>query len=586
MIAAAIAVVVGVPLVVFALVPDFSLPWGAADEKPLMVAVRRGDFVHELTERGDVESASNVEIICEVESQNSSGATILDIVPEGTWVEEGDIVCTLDSSALEDQYTKQEIAVANAKAALIQAQNAYDTAVIAKKEYLEGQYRQQYLSAQINVFVAEENKRRAEDYLKYSQSLAQKGYITQAQLEADQFALEKAVKELESAVTALEVLEQFTKPKMVRQLDADIETAKAKLESQQHAYDLEVEQLEYIKEQIDKCTIRAPAAGQVVYANRVGVRGQNDIIIEPGARVRERQTIVRLPNPAEMQVKTKVNESKIGLVHVGTPAIIRVDALDGAEMEGEVVEVGKYPMPTSWFNSNVKEYETVVRIKQPVEGLRAGLTAEVRIIAERYEDVLMVPVHTVFEHRGQTWCITYENGKLKPVPVEIGSTNDKVVIIKSGLNEGDEVVQNAAAYREKVGMAEVHSREDEASQTGADASGSRSGGEESGEAGGPRGRRPGEGGTPQAAGEGGRRPGGGPGGFDPAAIVDRIFATLDANNNGKIDADEIPADRRDEMLKNDSDGDGAISKAEMQAGIAARGGGRPGGNGPRAGDGN
>ncbi|NMC21801.1 MAG: hypothetical protein GYA33_15430, partial [Thermogutta sp.] len=63
--------------------------------------------------------------------------------------------------------------------------------------------------------------------------------------------------------------------------------------------------------------------------------------------------------------------------------------------------------------------------------------------------------------------------------------------------------------------------------------------------------------------------------------VDRIFDRTDADKNGKIDAAEIPEDRKEQMLQNDADGDGAISKEEMREGMekmrAAGGFGPPGG---------
>ena len=40
-------------------------------------------------------------------------------------------------------------------------------------------------------FVAKENLRRAEEYLVYSKKLSAKGYVSEAQLEADQFSVEK-----------------------------------------------------------------------------------------------------------------------------------------------------------------------------------------------------------------------------------------------------------------------------------------------------------------------------------------------------------------------------------------------------------
>jgi len=604
------AVAVSGLLFLTSFLPKFS--WGGTGEKPLTYQVIRGEFVSEVLERGDVESASNVEIRCEVESQGS-GVMILRIVPEGTYVQPGDFLVELDSSSLRDRFTQQQITVANARANLIQAQNVLDTARIAKQEYLEGQYRQQLLAIQIENFVAQENKRRAEDYLKYSQSLAQKGYITQAQLEADRFALERAEKDVESARTKLDVLERFTKPKMLKQLDADIQTAQAKFEAQQHALELEEQDLKEIEDQIAKCTITAPEAGQVVYANQVGVRGQTDIIIQEGVRVRERQTIIRLPDPKRMRVKTKVNESKIGLVAEGLPAQIQVDALANQIFEGQVVDVGEYPLPTSFFNSNVKDYEVIVRIDNPTEQLRAGLTAQVRIVSHREPNVLQVPVQAVFEYAKKFYCIAWQDGAMEAVEVELGPSNEKFVIVRKGLEEGQEVVLNAAAYRGKVGMAD-ESLVVQTSSSGEPVISGRKGPGEQGELGGAAAGRDGEAaggrqggrpagpegagnepgmGPPRAAGapgaggppgDGTAPPGTGmgpPGGFDPATIVDRIFDRMDANKNGKIDPDEIPEDRKEQMLQNDTDGDGAISKEEMRAGMekmrASGGFGPPGG---------
>ena len=46
--------------------------------------VKSGQFIHDITERGNFESASNVEIICKVKSSGSSRSTILEMIPEGT----------------------------------------------------------------------------------------------------------------------------------------------------------------------------------------------------------------------------------------------------------------------------------------------------------------------------------------------------------------------------------------------------------------------------------------------------------------------------------------------------------------------
>ena len=125
-----------------------------------------------------------------LKSNNTTGNAILRIVPEGTVVQEGDFLVELDSSALQTQRTSQKILVNTAKAAEVEAKNTYDTAVIAKREYLEGTYLQERQTIESELFVAEENLNRAKEYFTYSQKLAAKGYVNENQLEADRIAVD------------------------------------------------------------------------------------------------------------------------------------------------------------------------------------------------------------------------------------------------------------------------------------------------------------------------------------------------------------------------------------------------------------
>ena len=151
----------------------------------LLHTVDRQDFSLEITERGEIQSAGGVEVKSEVKSQNSAGIAILRIVPEGTQVESGDFLVELDSSALVSDRLLQQINVNTAEALVIEAQNLYETAVIAQKEYLEGLFVQERQTIESEVFVAEENLSRAEEYVEYSRKLAAKGYVSDLQLQAN-----------------------------------------------------------------------------------------------------------------------------------------------------------------------------------------------------------------------------------------------------------------------------------------------------------------------------------------------------------------------------------------------------------------
>ncbi len=342
-----------------------NLSFSSQDTGPMLHTVTLGDFAHDITERGNVESASNVEIRCEVESRGSQGTMILELIDEGTHVEPGDILCTLDSSSLEQDLVQQQIVCNTSEASVIQATNAYETAVIAKDEYLNGTYLENQLTIAGEIFVAEENLRRAEQTLAYTQKLAARGYVTELAVEADLFSVEDAKKKLQQKKTEMDVLDKYTKVKMLKQLEADIKTTEAKLKSEEHSYGLDKQKLEDIQTQVEKCTIVAPDYGQVVYANVTDHRGGSEIIIEEGGSVRERQVIFRLPDPSRMQVKAKINEASVSMVREGMRAGIRLDAFPDMEMKGEVEKVNEYPLPTSFFSGSVKEYETTIAIHMP-----------------------------------------------------------------------------------------------------------------------------------------------------------------------------------------------------------------------------
>jgi HlyD family secretion protein len=405
------------------------LSWSSAEEMPMMHAIERADFIHDVTERGNVESASNVEVRCEVQSLRTAGTMILEIVPEGTYVEKGDFLVRLDSSSLENDRTKQQIVCATSKAAQTEAENAYNTALIAKEEYLNGQYKLDEQKILSEILLAEQEDRRSKENLTYSQRLAAKGYITKLQLDAEDFSVRKAANELSSAKLRLEVLEKYTKEKQIRTLESNIRTSEAQQEARKHAHELDKRQLEVIEEQIDKCMIRAPEAGQVVYANSGDRRAGSEVIIEEGTLIREHQVIVRLPDPKRMQVKARINESRISLVRQGMPATIRLDAFPDLELTGTVQEVSDYPAPGMWFRGDVKEYETVIRIDNPPPDLKPGLTAQVKIRVDELDGVLQVPVQAIIEQGARHFCVVRNEGQWQAREVLLGPSNEKFVVL-------------------------------------------------------------------------------------------------------------------------------------------------------------
>jgi HlyD family secretion protein len=488
--------------------------FGATIEADPSLAIEaiRSNFIHEITTDGEIESASNIDVRCQVESRGGS-VTILTVIDEGTLVEEGDILCELDSASLKEERAQQEIICNGSRASVTQAEADLATALLSLEEYTKGTFVQEQKRYQNQIAEAEETQKRQEEILSHSLELFEKGYVTQMQIDANEWAVERAVRDREIAQIELDNLEKYTKEKMLEQLSSSIETAEARLDSEQNSYRLDEEQLTLIETQIVNCTIRAPAAGQVVYRNETDHRGGSEFIVQEGATVRERQILFMLPDYSQMQVKCKLNETHVSLVRPGMTATIELDALPGVVLTGYVDNVSEYPLPTSWFSANIKQYESIVRIDDAIEGLRPGLTAKIAILVDEKEDVLNVPVQCVFEHGGDLYSILYNDDqrKWKPVKVQVGGTNDMQIIILDGLKEGDHVVHGGTRFRDDFFDTEDES--DPEADEGASPPGEADEGPPSG------------GGPPAAGGPGGAPSGGQPSGGGASAAGQRPSGT-------------------------------------------------------------
>ncbi len=420
----------------------------------ILHTVERDDFVLDVVERGEIKSSGLNEVRSKVKSKNTAGTAILRIVPEGTRVEKGDFLVELDSSALKEERTAQQIIVSQVEALVIEARNLFETAEIAKREYLEGTYVQERQTIESEVFVAEENLNRAKEYLEYSKKLAAKGYVNALQLEADQFAVEKTAKELEAAQTKLKVLDDFTKAKTLKQLESDIAIAKAKWEAQKHSYGLELEKLEDLEEQIELCMITAPRAGSVLYAHDNDNWRDNKFVVEEGAVIRDRQAIIRLPDPSQMEVELTINESLIQFVKKGLAARIEPVGLGDLTLRGKVKMVNQFAEPSGWRKANVKEYKAFVSITDPPPVLRAGLTASVIIRCAEVPDAVQVPVQAVHAHGPHFYCLAYDGGEWNAKQVVCGPTNDRFFVIESGLEGGEQIALNPRRYLDQVDLPE------------------------------------------------------------------------------------------------------------------------------------
>jgi multidrug efflux pump subunit AcrA (membrane-fusion protein) len=132
----------------------------------------------------------------------------------------------------------------------------------------------------------------------------------------------------------------------------------------------------------------------------------------------------------------------------GLPAMVRVEAVQGRGLKGHVKSVANVASPQDWMSPDVKVYQAYVEIDDNVEQLklRPGLSAVCTIFTEtRAEHVLAVPLPAILsplEKGAKPRCFVMTPHGPEAREVELGMKDETFAEIKSGLNEGEEVVLN------------------------------------------------------------------------------------------------------------------------------------------------
>jgi HlyD family secretion protein len=440
------------------------------------VAVRRGPLDITVLETGNLKAAKSVSLRSELEGNS----TILTLIEEGVTVEPGTLLVELDTTELVKERLSQEIVVRNAESGKVKAQqsleiqvsqNASDIAAAERQlefahkdleKYREGDWPQQLKQAGDDILLAEEELKRAEDQLSWSQKLFDDGFLTRTELEADELAAQRNKIRLEQAVRAKELLEQYDNPRQIRSLEADVEEAQRELErvrlqaaarlvdyeadldSQSRRLELELEKLARIELQLTKSKIVAPIQGMVVYAKQNQSRWSGGEPIAEGQQVRERQELITIPSAQGMIVEASVHESVLEQVQVGQGVRVTVEGLPEREFKGRVRFKAVLPDQNSWWaNPDLRVYRTEIEILDSDPGMRPGMTCAVRIEVAKLADVLHIPVQARFFQGEQAVVFVRDGDKVALRNVELGLYNESWIEIRSGVSEGETVLMSA-----------------------------------------------------------------------------------------------------------------------------------------------
>ncbi len=321
----------------------------------------------------------------------------------------------------------------------------------------DGEARQRLRRLEDELALAEEEVGLAETKLEGAKRLFDREFVTKTQLDNDQMAYNRKVIARQSAETSRDLFIRYEFPKEAQKLLSDFEESLRKLErvrKQAHSkiaqseakknsaearHSLQTRRRQELADQIEKCVIRAPRTGLVVYGT--GDRGFRSETIEEGATVRERQVLLTIPDTSEMAVRVQVHEAFVQKVRSGQQARIRIDAHPNEQLTGRVHRIGVLPdSQNRWLNPDLKVYSTTIHIDGTNDWLKPGMSAEVEIITDTLDDALQVPVYAVHVVNSDTVCYVVGSSGIERRLVKTGEYNISFIEIRDGLEAGDAVL--------------------------------------------------------------------------------------------------------------------------------------------------
>jgi HlyD family secretion protein len=381
-------------------------------------------------------------------SWQSSGRVGEILVQVGDTIEAGQVLATLEQSALSQNIILAQADLINAQKALDDLQNNQTTATQALQAVYSAQqaiytaeggmdrfdtqsYKDELDNARQDVIDRQDDLDQArtdfepyqdweptnETRQRYEQALldAQNDYDdavrTVAQFELDQqiaqVNLDAANATLAAAQREYDRVKDGPNPNDVTVLEARIAAAQATLNLVQ---------------------ITAPFAGTITEIN-----------IKPGDLATPGTSAIRLDNLSQIEVDVQVSEVDINRIQAGQSVNLTFDAILDKEYHGTVTQVSRVGNPVQ----GIVQFTVQVQLIDADEDVRPGMTAAVNIIVEKLDSVLLVPNRAVRLVDSQRVVYILKNGLLTTVKITLGATSDtESEVIDGELVAGDQIVLN------------------------------------------------------------------------------------------------------------------------------------------------
>ncbi len=238
-----------------------------------------------------------------------------------------------------------------------------------------------------------------------------------SQIEVDRASLAKLEREL--ARTRKLLAERLIPRQQAEDLEADFNTAKARLEKSRSDLTVVESDLPYL-------TIRSPISGTIA-----SVSTQQG---ETVAASFNAPTFVTIIEDNALELVAMVDETDIANIQPLNHVVFTTETYPSREFHGNVERIA----PKATVVSGVVNYEVGIRIRGNSSELKPDMTANVNIETARHR-AWMIPAEAVHKEGEQRFVFLARNGPAEKRQVAVGQRTGGWIEIQKGLSAGDSV---------------------------------------------------------------------------------------------------------------------------------------------------
>jgi len=285
--------------------------------------------------------------------------------------------------------------------------------------------------------------------------------------EIDSLNQANAIKAAQAALSAIQAQKRAQEATLVQarstlvrntQLSGNSLVSKTDLESAQMAVDSSLAQIDQLDAQIAQAELTIESAQ--LNLSRTKILAPNDgtivaVMVEEGQTVNANQatpTIVKIADLDTMVINADISEADVVRVTAGQRVYFSILGEPDKKIDATLREIE--PAPSSITSDSASTdtavyYNGLFSVPNPDHKLRISMTAQVTIVQDEAKDALLLPSGLVThkDREGKTIVAVYDPAteQTSPRRIEVGLNNNVMAEVKSGLQEGDQVVSTGAS---------------------------------------------------------------------------------------------------------------------------------------------